>query len=342
MRRKPYLARIVEDATAKRRQSILAPPRLLFRPGSTQFDVGMDAEPGSTRGRSTAARDSAVRGTESGGDERGIRSPGWATQRAEWLDSLERPAQMTRPRQSGQRAGSQVDGSGATGSQAAGSEASDSQIAGSRLAGGNPQVWTRSNMTARTGDAALKSAEAIAALRERAQLQDDTPAERRDSPAKASSQPSTQHGVSDTAKLAGSPSQHHDLKPTAAASVQVRSRKGDRGEGDSDELARDEVARGNWHQVTSERAPSHRASPKAEVTPRLDLNPREPRRDTPARKDEAGGRVRIGTLELRILPPPNTPREVMATPSPARRVAAAPQPAGPLARGFGVFGLPQS
>jgi hypothetical protein len=340
MRRKPYLTRIVEDATAKRRQSILAPPRLLFRPASTQFDVGMDAEPGPTRDRSIAARDSGVRGTEPGGDERGIRSPGWATQRAEWLDSLEPPAQMTRPSPSGQRAGSQVDGSGATGSQAASSQVSDSQIAGSRLAGGNPQIWARSNMTARTGDAALKSAEAIAALRDRAQLQNDTPAQRRDSPAKASSPRSTQHEVSDTAKLAGSPSQHHDLKPTAAASVQVRSRKGDRG--DSDELARDEVARGNWHQVTSERAPSHRASPKAEVTPRLDLHPREPRRDTPVRKDEGGGRVRIGTLELRILPPPNTPREVMATPSPARRVAAAPQPAGPLARGFGVFGLRQS
>ena len=228
------------------------------------------------------------------------------------------------------------------------SQAGNSQLAGSQLANRNPRVSGRTNMTAHTGDVDLERGQRDAALRHKGfQTQAENPAEGRDSPAKAAPPQGTQHQISDTAKRASSPPQHHDLEPTAAATVQMRSRNGgravgDRDEGDKDEVG-DELARPGRRQVTSESAPGHRASPQAEVTPRLDLHPREFRRDAPVRKEEGGGgRVRIGTLELRILPPPNTPREVIAAPAPARRVAAAPRAAGPLARGFGVFGLPQS
>jgi hypothetical protein len=289
MRRKSYLTRIVEDATAKRQQPALAPPRLLFRPESTQFDVGMDTDPGSTRGRSNAAR--------------------------------------------------------ATGSQTVTSQASDSQFTGSQLADLKWRLSGRPDMTAPTGDADPTSAQGEAALLRRAFQKRETTAER-NSPARASSLRNTQHEVSDDIEnLASSASQDHDPKPTSAASVLMRPRKGDRGpmsEGDGDDFARDAGAGGAWRRVTSERAARHRTSPKAEVIPRLDLNPREPRRDAQASKDEGGGRVRIGTLELRILPAPNTPREVPVGPAPARRVAAPASPARPLSRGFGVFGLPQS
>ena len=110
MPRKPYLARIVEDATVRRRQPVLAPPRLLFRPGPALFDVGMDAEPGLTRGRSIGPRDPGAGGARSGGDERGMWRPFGPMQRAEWLDSLERSTQMMRPRHAGQRADLLADG----------------------------------------------------------------------------------------------------------------------------------------------------------------------------------------------------------------------------------------
>jgi hypothetical protein len=51
--------------------------------------------------------------------------------------------------------------------------------------------------------------------------------------------------------------------------------------------------------------------------------------------------LRIGTLEVRVVPPPlSQPPAIVARPAPrapARRPAAAP-----IARGFGIFGLGQS
>jgi hypothetical protein len=160
------------------------------------------------------------------------------------------------------------------------------------------------------------------------------------------------HSGSDTASLAASLSHHRDLELTAA-SLEMRSRKDPMrkvgtgmGEGERDAASRDrpgdEFGSGHWRHVASERASRNHGSAKAEVRPRLDLQPREPRREAQVRTAESGGRVRIGTLELRILPSPNTPREVFAAPARARRSAAAAPPARPLSRGFGVFGLPQS
>ena len=79
------------------------------------------------------------------------------------------------------------------------------------------------------------------------------------------------------------------------------------------------------------------ASPLAPRAPQ----PREAPHNT-VRAERERGRVHIGTLELRILPPPSAPREVPAPAAAARRAAVLPRPPERLARGFGFYGLSQS
>jgi hypothetical protein len=76
---------------------------------------------------------------------------------------------------------------------------------------------------------------------------------------------------------------------------------------------------------------------------RLELVPPEPRASAPVRKEfrMRAGQVHIGTLEVRIIPPPPAPRPTIAPPIPAERAASPAVPSRPLARGFDVFGFLQ-
>lgn len=333
MRRKAYLSRIVADATTKAHQPVLAPPRLLFRPDSTQFDVGMDGE-------LQAGRPADSRGTHSYG----------AYQYGAYPPTGDLQPDGSWP------SGSRAEGSRAAGSQSAGLRTFDSDLSAFGHSDGNPQPWTRSDMRNHSTDGAPRNMDSVTALRQSALQPHSGALGQGDSAASDALSGKSGHSGSNTANQAASLSHHQDLEPTAA-SLEMRSRNastrkagagadegqtGERGEGSRDGPG-DDFASGLWRQVTSERASSNRRSAKAEVTPRPDLRPREPRREAhAARNDDSGGRVRIGTLELRILPAPNTPREISTAPAPARRSATAAPAARPLSRGFGVFGLSQS
>jgi hypothetical protein len=81
-------------------------------------------------------------------------------------------------------------------------------------------------------------------------------------------------------------------------------------------------------------APATRRGPAAMLTPSAPATP-PPRRAA----ETAAPTIRIGSLEVRVVPPPTQP----PVPQPVRRGAAPPRPPTvSLARGFRSFGLPQA
>jgi hypothetical protein len=302
MRRPSYLARIVEDVSAKKRQPVLAPPRLLFRPGPIQLEFGVEAalEPAGHRPSNSPRKLSADRGRS----EADVPVPTDKSRRHSgplWPETRDLPTTQTTRLPPRDHHGDAQSESSVLRTTAAGRQKAYSD--------------TPANTSGEQRETLPKT-------------QTNSPQQRHSEPAKA---PATACKPPGPAK----PLESSSLRPSNARAPQAApSSDAKARDGDPPHRAR-KLREHQENLVSVQKAEPPARSLLLPSEPRPSA-PRRIERETP------GPRVHIGTLEVRIIPPAPTPRESTAVATPTRRAVTPAPPGRPLARGFGVFGFQQS
>ncbi len=299
MRRPSYLARIVEDVKATRRQAVLTPPRLLFRPTFVALDFDVEAE--ATPVRANTQRVVDARRAKAAAPEPPLESH--PPVRSRQRDAIGQPAAVT-PRLRADRTA--LDLAAEPPAQRTTAAPRHPAADASRLAS---QAW-------RQGEPVRQ------AIAPDAGRKDLTPAE----PTVRTAGP-----VAAREKRPSLPAPRRDLPPAPGARSSTFEANGRHAR--SAHLAIEPSARRPFLE------PLQQAMP----TMRVELVPPEPRASAPIREEPRmrGGRVHIGRLEVRVVPPAPAPRPPSAPPVPAQRAASPTVPSRPLARGFRVFGFSQ-
>ena len=302
MRRSSYLARIFEDVTPRKRQPLLNPPRLLFRPSPVALDLGLAVEAEPSRARANTPRRPAADPGRSESDGANPESP----------RELRHSLRPTDPDVA----------------QGATTLATPPLVRGPDR--GTPAQAPHPRKAAEPSRENHSEAARILATPD-ATLRAPTNAmpRKRSEPARSEQAVHNANALQALEKPHAIPSQRRELLPAKAPFSEASTRSA---------YAQRKLIEPSERRPTAAPVPGTVPVTRVALSPPLRPGAAPPRKETEASRN----RVHIGSLEVKIISPAPVAREPTAPPAAARRGPGPSQPVLPLARGFGVFGFLQS